>query len=190
MQQAHIARDAPLHTWCDADKTLLDRFTQRLEALAHAQLDPRLRAKLDAADVVQSVFRTFFRRAARGDFRLADDDSLWALLARITVRKCYQQADRFLAARRDVRRESPLAAAQAPSCAEAYSAEPTAEELAVLGETIDWLCRELGSPRKQQILDLSLAGYSVAEISSRLGYYERGIERVRAEIRDLLQQLR
>jgi DNA-directed RNA polymerase specialized sigma24 family protein len=157
--------------------------------LAQAQLDPRLRAKLDAADVVQSAFRTFFRRAARGDFRLANDDSLWALLARITVRKCYQQADRFLTARRDVRRESPLAAAQPPACQDARSTEPTAEELAMLGETMTWLCRRLGSPRKQRILELSLAGHSVAEISNQLGYYERGVERVRAEIRDLLQQL-
>ena len=171
-----------------AGDTLLDRFAQRLEALARAQLDPRLRAKLDAADVVQSVFRTFFRRVARGDFRIADDDSLWALLARITVRKCYQQADHFFAERRDVRRESSCDEGRAASADEPSSAQATAEELAVLRETIEWLCQELGSERKQQILELSLAGHGVAEISSRLGYYERGIERVRAEIKELLLQ--
>ncbi len=139
--------------------------------------------------MVQSVFRTFFRRAARGDFILLDDDSLWALLARITVRKCYQQADRFLARRRDVRREVTAGASAAQDGGEPLSAEPTPEEFAVLRETIEWLCQRLGSPRKQQILDLSLAGHSIAEISTQLGYYERGVERVRAEIKELLLQI-
>jgi uncharacterized small protein (DUF1192 family) len=36
---------------------------------------------------------------------------------------------------------------------------------------------------------LSLQGYNVVEISDRIGYYERGVERVRAEIRALLNAM-
>jgi DNA-directed RNA polymerase specialized sigma24 family protein len=165
----------------------VDHFAGRLLAVARARLDPRLQTKVDASDVVQSVFRTYFRRAARGDFVATDPDSLLALLVRITIRKCCQQADHFLAARRDVRRESNHDANS--DNLPVPSADPMPEEEAALRETIEWLRLQLGSPRKQQILDLSLEGYGIMEISAKLGYYERGVERVRAEIKDLLLQL-
>jgi RNA polymerase sigma-70 factor (ECF subfamily) len=170
----------------DGARTLVDQYTQRLVALAHERLDPRLRSKLDPSDIVQSVFRTFFRRSALGEFALTDPDSLWPLLFCITVRKCCQQADHFLAARRDVRREH---APDVPASNDVPDTEEQPEASAALDETIEWLHEQLGSDRKRQILDLSLEGYGVVEISAKLGYYERGVERVRAEIRDLLLQL-
>jgi hypothetical protein len=169
---------------------LIDRHTGRLLAVAQARLDPRLRPKLDASDIVQSVFRTFFRRADRGDFTLAEVDDLGALLVQITIRKCHQQADHFLAARRDVRRERQGGTMSGSvDSLDAHSDEAAPEESAALHETVAWLCDQLGSERKRQILDLSLQGYEVVEISKHLGYYERGVERVRAEIKHLLLSL-
>ena len=48
---------------------------------------PQLAGRVDGEDVVQSVFRTFFRRTADGEFRLDGSAQLWRLLVRITLRK-------------------------------------------------------------------------------------------------------
>jgi DNA-directed RNA polymerase specialized sigma24 family protein len=170
---------------------LFERYAHRLVALAAARLDARLRAKVDAEDVVMSVFRTLCRRAAAGEFLTAEEGGLWALLVRITLCKCHQQGDHFFAARRDVRREAAPAdpSGSGPGPPEACSAEPTPDEAAALLDVIERLRDGLGSDRKRQVLDLTLQGYSVAEISHRVGYYERGVERARAEARRRLQQM-
>ena len=49
---------------------------------------------MDADDIVQSVFRTFFRRAQAGEFRIDSSAQLWQLLVRITVLKAQHQAGR------------------------------------------------------------------------------------------------
>jgi RNA polymerase sigma factor (sigma-70 family) len=43
--------------------------------------------------VVQTVFRTYFRRAAQGEFRISDTADLWALLTKITRRKILKRAE-------------------------------------------------------------------------------------------------
>jgi RNA polymerase sigma-70 factor (ECF subfamily) len=170
---------------------LFDRYARHLVALASARLDARLKGKVDAEDVVQSVFRTFCRRLDAGLIHSRDEAGLWKLLARITARKCHSQADQFFAAMRDVRREAMPAGDSSSVMAlpEASAPEPTPDEAVALVELVERLRGELNSERKRQILDLTLQGYSVAEISDRVGFYERGVERVRAEIRQRLQEL-
>src|SRR4029079_10554541 len=52
------------------------RFAGRLIALAHTELDARLRRKVDPEDIVQSVYRSFFTRHRAGHFDLATWDAL------------------------------------------------------------------------------------------------------------------
>ena len=72
----------------DAAAVIFRRFVDQLIAKAHRHLSPAVRRKADAEDVVQSVYRTFFRRMHDGEFQLDHWGSLWGLLTRITVRKC------------------------------------------------------------------------------------------------------
>jgi hypothetical protein len=65
-----------------------ERFASRLIALARAELDSRIRQKVDPEDVLQSVYKSFFRRHAEGEFDLDGWDRLWAVLATITINKC------------------------------------------------------------------------------------------------------
>src|ERR1700722_4305434 len=46
----------------EAAGALFHRFAQRLIALARQRLEPRLRSKVDPEDILQSVFKSFFRR--------------------------------------------------------------------------------------------------------------------------------
>jgi hypothetical protein len=92
-----------------AGALLLQRYAERLIALARQHLDNRLRGKVDPEDVEQSVLRNFFRRHAEGEWDITDESSLWPLLVRITLRKCHRRLEHFLATRRDVRREAESA---------------------------------------------------------------------------------
>lgn len=166
------------------DELGLQRYGQRLIALARKRLDRRLRGKVDPEDVLQSVFRSFCRRHAEGKWNLADESALWPLLVRITLRKCNRRLEHFFAARRDVRREEEASAVQA-----AIDPKPTPEEASILAEAAETVMKRLGNDVKRRIFELSLQGYSVVEISEQVGYYERGVERVRAEIRTLLQAM-
>src|SRR5579884_352482 len=112
-----------------AASQVFQRFVARLIVLARGRLSGRLRQKVDAEDVLQSVFHSFFARYADGQFVLHDWDSLWGLLTSITLRKCARHAEHFQAARRDVRRE---AAPPAEGTWEAWARDPTPEEAAFL----------------------------------------------------------
>ena len=73
---------------------IVRRFEARLAALAAARIGNRLGRRGGADDVVQEVYRTFFRRLDGGLIELRDWDSLWGLLARITVCRVRRQVER------------------------------------------------------------------------------------------------
>src|SRR5687768_8087141 len=68
----------------EAARELLDRYSAQLVALARRRLGARLALKVDADDVLQSVFRTFFRRLGVGHLVLRDWASLTGLLSLLT----------------------------------------------------------------------------------------------------------
>jgi RNA polymerase sigma-70 factor (ECF subfamily) len=175
-----------------AADAIFQRFARRLIGLARVRLDERLRQKVDAEDVVQSVFRSFFARSAREEFDFANWEGVWALLVLLTVRKCGRRVRHFQAECRDVRREAPGGgddSAVDPHFIEAIADEPTPEEAALLAETTEEIMRRLQSDKERQILELSLQGHSVPEISAKVGHYERGVERVRAKVKKLLEAM-
>jgi RNA polymerase sigma-70 factor (ECF subfamily) len=177
----------------DAAARLWRQYVRRLVGLARRRLDARLRPKVDPEEVVQSVFRTLFRRLADGEFDLADRHGLWALLVRITLRKCGQQLEHFQALCRDFQREVPLPEPargdEGEGAGELAAAGPPPAEEAALDDLTVQVRRRLGSPLKVRIFELALAGYTVPEISAEARYYQRGVERVRAEIRQILAEL-
>jgi RNA polymerase sigma-70 factor (ECF subfamily) len=165
------------------------RFARRLIALAERRLSAQVRAKVDAEDVRQSVFKSFFRPQAAGEYDLDSWDSLWALLTVITLRKCGYRTRHFLAARRDVRHEAPPPAGEATSDAgwEAVAREPTPEEAALLTETVEQLLRGLEDDGRR-IVELGLQGYKAPEISARVGLAERTVYRVLQRVKARLER--
>src|SRR4051812_41825798 len=85
-----------------------DRYARRLIGLALKALPGWLQAKVGPEDIAQSVFRTFFRRAADRCFDLASEDALWALLAELPLRKCGRWSRHFSARKRTPGREASL----------------------------------------------------------------------------------
>ncbi len=129
-----------------AAKNLFAEFSGRLIALARSRMDQKLRQKVDAEDVVQSVYKSFFVRAADGQFEFDNWNNLWTILAVITLRKCGHRVEHFRAACRDVRREQiPVAlnADESVASFQGIARDPMPSEVVALTETLEQIMRHL-----------------------------------------------
>src|SRR5690348_9921682 len=91
----------------EAATQLYLRYARRLYQLARAQCPADLAQRVDAEDIVQSVFSSFFRRARQGYYEVPDGEELWKLLLVIALNKIRSQGNFHRAARRDVRATCP-----------------------------------------------------------------------------------
>ena len=158
----------------EAAEEIFARYAQRLTALAEQQLSRMLAARLDGADVVQSVFRTFFRRSSAGEFRIDSSAELWRLLVQITLQKARAYGRQHTAGVRDVAAEEP--GGGAAFLREIVAHEPGPEEAAVLIDQIETLLRGL-PPLYCDLLQLRLEGHSVSDTAVRLGVSRRTVHR-------------
>jgi RNA polymerase sigma-70 factor (ECF subfamily) len=170
-----------------AAQKLFERYVERLVTLARRRISERLAGRVDAEDVVQSVFRTFFVRAREGKFTVNDPDDVCKILARITVNKALRQVEFHQAAKRNVATEAGQAHEERDRLYEVLDKEPTPE---AANQFLDQLERFMGqlAPEERQILELRLQGYSSEEIASQLGTYDRKIRRVMERIRGVAEK--
>ncbi len=168
----------------DAATALFHRYAVRIRGLAHKQTSPELRLRFDDDDVMQSVFRTFFRRVARGSYNLPDGDELWGLLLVITLNKVRALAGRHRAVRRSVQSTSPLTHhdIQFPS-----TGNHDQQSAAMLVLTLREFADEL-TPDERTILDLRMQGFGVTEIASQCGRTRRTVERILQKLRHSLRK--
>jgi RNA polymerase sigma-70 factor (ECF subfamily) len=174
----------------DALQEVFDRHARRLILLALRHLPPGLRPKVDAEDVVQSVFRSFVRRNNAGGFQFATEDDLRGLLVVMTLRKCGKQVRRYLGPQRDVRKEATAADddLDGEACA-ALAREPTPEEAAAAAELLE-RCLQALDERERRVLLLEMEGWTAAEIGDRVGLTRYTVEGMRKRIRKRLEHLR
>jgi RNA polymerase sigma-70 factor, ECF subfamily len=173
-----------------AQRALFEQFAGRLVALARRRFNRLLARKVDPEDVVQSVFKSFFARHRAGKLDVSNCDGLWNLLTLITLRKCADRAAYFLAERRDAARETsgPDSGEGRAAWSAALDRQPRPEEALILDETVEHLFRNL-DVYERPILELSLQGYTAAEISAQLGRAERSVRRLRERVRKTLERL-
>jgi RNA polymerase sigma-70 factor (ECF subfamily) len=166
----------------DAATELYLRYAGRLHALATRQCAPDLAPRVDPEDIVQSVFRTFFRRAALGHYEVPHGEELWKLLLVIALNKIRATGLYHHAAKRDVRR-TPTG----PGFDEALRG--TADDQAalnVLRLVVDEVLQTL-APEQRPIIEQRIDGYEVAEIARRTGRSKRSVERILQEFRKRLR---
>jgi RNA polymerase sigma-70 factor (ECF subfamily) len=174
----------------EAAALVYERYARRLIGLAHRELTSRARGPVGPDDVVQSVFRTFFRRAAEHEFDLHGEDALWALLAEITLRRCGRWSRHF-AARRPRAEEPELAGVGAASYEPGEDREPSPIEAAALTDLVGQFLRGLGE-KEQLICEMRLQGYEVKEIAERTGVSTatvfRKLDLIKKRLRRLLPE--
>jgi RNA polymerase sigma-70 factor (ECF subfamily) len=133
------------------------RYRDRLCALVEREMNIRYRRREDPEDVVQSVFRTFFRRASQGEFRFDNQAGLWSLLQRITRCKILNHIQFHHADIRDVAREQPC---DGLAVADEEGAGPAAW---LLGETLEAVLNGM-DPQESAVFRLQLFGLTIGEI--------------------------
>jgi RNA polymerase sigma-70 factor (ECF subfamily) len=166
----------------DGPTLLYLRYAERLRALAARQSAPGLAARVDPEDIVQSVFRTFFRRAAQGQYDVPQGEEIWKLLLVIALNKVRAVGAYHRAARRDVRQ---TAAGEAYD--RALDSESGGDEgaLAVLRMVIDEVLETLPASHRP-IVERRIEGYEVAEIAEQVQRSKRTVERILQEFRQKL----
>jgi RNA polymerase sigma-70 factor (ECF subfamily) len=127
--------------------------------------DPKLRRILEPADLCQSVLKSFFVRAATGQFDLDTPEKLLSLLRTMARNKVATQVRKQQALRRDIRRDVSLNDSSARPVA---AADPSPSRLAIGRELVDALRLRL-SAEERQIADLRSQGCEWAEIARELG---------------------
>jgi len=182
------ARDL-LRRWESGDEAAADmlyrRYAQRLCALADAKIGARLRRREGPEDAVQSAFRTFFRRAADGQFRVDHSGAIWNLLVMITLNKIRRKAEYHHAQKRDIAAEVSLNNPAVSPLVVAH--DPTPEEAALLHDCLECLLADL-KPPEPQIVRLCLQGYSTSEIADRVGSTRWTVRRVLDRVGHLFQR--
>ena len=169
----------------DAATELYVRYAERLRALASGQVAPDLAPRFDPDDIVQSVFRTFFRHAARGQYDVPEGEDLWNLFMIIALHKIRSAATFHRAAKRDVR-ATATGLTDAP--AGQHLAAPDEMALATLRMVIDELLGALPASMRA-IVELRVEGHEVEEIARRTQRSRRSVERALHEFRARLSPL-
>jgi DNA-directed RNA polymerase specialized sigma24 family protein len=168
-----------------AAQQLWQHYFRRLVALARQRLRAAPRRAADEEDVALSAFDSFCRNAEQGRFpQLADRDSLWRLLVTITARKAAHLV-------RDERRQKRGGAESARNTeadlvlAEVLSREPSPAFAAEVAEQCQRLLRRLGDKELEAVALLRMEGYTVEEITGKLGCAPRSVKRKLALIRTI-----
>ncbi|XZE56098.1 RNA polymerase sigma factor [Planctomycetaceae bacterium SH139] len=156
----------------NAVKKLFDDYSRRLVRLASNNIHPALLKRFDGDDVVQSVFRTFFRRQQEGKFQIEHSQQLWQLLVTLTLCKTRTQARRHTAERRDV------AVAHAMSDPDQiFDRRPSHEDALALWEEIDLVLEGLPN-RTAEIISMRLEGRNRSEIAKEVDLSRQSIHRI------------
>jgi RNA polymerase sigma factor (sigma-70 family) len=174
----------------DAVSTLWGRYFPQLANLARKTLGENPRRVADEEDAAISAFATFWKRANRGEFSdLAGRDSLWKLMAVITIRKAIKQTRRETAAKRGGPRgvvtETDIAASPGQPFLDTIrqvAGDVSFEEMDSLGYE---LMESLPDADLRSIALLKLMGYTNQEVAADLGCSIRRIERKLGLIRTI-----
>jgi RNA polymerase sigma-70 factor (ECF subfamily) len=169
----------------DAATQLYKRYAERLHRLSQRNTALDLTRRFDAEDVVQSVFRTFFRRVRTGLYDLPDGDELWRLLLVISLNKI-----RTLAVFHRAQKRSVTSTVAPDTDLLAQLSTDNTDELAlaslkmVIGEVLNDLPEV-----QQQMIVRRIEGCQVDEIAGETGRSKRTVERVLQEFRQRLREI-
>jgi RNA polymerase sigma factor (sigma-70 family) len=148
-----------------AAELLFARYASRLTQIAEQHLSRRIAAREGGEDVVQSVFRTFFRRSAEGQFQIDSSAQLWRLLVKITLQKVRTRARHHSAKKRSAAAE--VRPEDDSWVAEALGREPDPAAAAELVDLMEVMLNDM-PPLYCRVLELRLQGVAPAHVAREL----------------------
>lgn len=166
----------------------VEQFMDRMIRLAQSKLPARLNRRVDAEDIVQSVFMSFFHRNKTQKFDIGSSNDLWRLLAAMTYRKTMTAIEFHSRQRRDYARESENTKKSSHLPLKIKSDDPTASAIAVMVELLDQILEQLPNEH-QRILQLRLEDYSIDEIADKAQVSTRTVNRALKSARQIALEL-
>lgn len=165
----------------NAAEQIFNRYVSRLIGLAGANMSDRLKRRVDPEDIVQSVYRSFYRRSEAGDFEITKSGDLWRLLAMITVNKVRKKAVFHGRKKRDAKLDLAFNSVFDGGSVDSFLEDPAVDEAAVaLDELSDFMSTL--ADKQRLVLELKLQGLELAEIATKAKRSERTIRRILEEL--------
>jgi RNA polymerase sigma-70 factor (ECF subfamily) len=178
--------------WRNGDEQAAEEMFRRhqgeLLALVKRRLSAKLVSRMDAEDVIQSAYRSFFTGVRAGRYVLTRSGDLWRLLVAITLHKLSNQVRHHRAARRSVELEQRFAGENSLAAlqADAAVAGSSAAEALAMAEEFEQVLRPL-KPAHRRMVELRLQGYRIEEIATATDRSQRLVrlvlEQVKSELR-------
>jgi RNA polymerase sigma-70 factor (ECF subfamily) len=162
------------------------RYGPALQRLAQKHLAAWLQRRVDPEDIVQSACRSFLGHLQAGEYHLADEQGLLALLSAITLNKVLMKSRFHRAKRRDVLREEHAKVADGTHASfEVAAGDLSPDEAATFAEQFQEFLAGLDG-EERRIIDLRLQGQSNAEIAVALHRTDRWVRKLVERMRDRL----
>lgn len=158
----------------DAATQLYLRYSSRLQSWATLQTSSAFVSRFDEEDVVQSVFRTLFRRVAEGLYDVPPGEELWQLLLVIALNKIRKLATFHRAQKRDVEKTSGSDVLETARFRKQSNDETSVQ---ILQFVLDDLLSSLPEAHRT-IVRLRMEGNKADEIAEQTQRSSRTVERV------------
>jgi RNA polymerase sigma factor (sigma-70 family) len=176
--------DVLLEKLCSGDAAAAEQvflaYEPYLRKVVRRQLPPRLRAKLDSIDVVQSVWADVLQGFRSAGWRFADVAHLRAFLVKATRNRFI---DRVRQHEKALKLEKPIACTDPDQLPPARQPRPSE---AVQADDLWQRMLALCPPAHHQILQLKRQGLTLVEIAQRTGLHEGSVRRI---LRQLARQM-
>lgn len=175
--------------WCRkgdqlAAKLLYERYVDRMLLCASRRLSQRFSSRVDAEDIIQSAFRSFFIRLQNGEYQFDKNEDIPRLLMRITLNKTLRHVAYHQAARRSTQNEIGQTELEKEVLIQVAGRDPTPDEAVMFVDQVDHFLQKLPH-LSRQIIELRLQGFSEKEIAKKLQISDRKVRRINERIREL-----
>ncbi len=158
----------------DAATQLYLRYAARLQSWASSRTSATYTPRFDEEDVVQSVFRTLFRRVSEGLYDVPPGEELWQLLLVIALNKIRKLANHHRAQKRDVGKTHGSDALDLQQFRNQTKDETSLQILQFVLEDLLGTMNET----QQRIVELRIEGHKSEDIAEQTGRSSRTVERV------------
>jgi RNA polymerase sigma factor (sigma-70 family) len=177
----------------EAQRKIWERFVDRLIRYAARKLCGRGCRIVDAEDITNIAFASFFAKGPDEFGRLLDRNDLWQVLAMLAGRRAIDQIRREHAGKHGggmVVSESAIdhSKEERPSGMDNLASPTlTADFEAILAEEVEVRLDSLNDLELQQVAIERMQGFSNKEIAARLKVSLRSVERKLKDIRDIFE---
>jgi RNA polymerase sigma-70 factor (ECF subfamily) len=156
----------------EAVQALVAAYEPYLRKVIRRQLPPRLRAKFDSTDVVQSVWANVLHGVREEKWQFTDETHLRVFLVRLALFRFIELCRHYRAA---LKCERPLAELDGLGRRPAVCDRPS--EIVQADDLLDRLMK-LCLPSHRELLRLRAMGIPLPEIAARTGFHESSIRRI------------